>query len=147
MYLIKVLSYILFLILCILTIFAILLLNDFFFDKNIMNDMKLKKAQVSVITLTLSATIIKFFIEVQEKYVLISDFIANILVLSFSIFLLIFLFVKKDSKSTSKTQKGKSVNKNSKKTIMKIYLFHVYYLLLQSYYTKNLKKLLKMQMF
>lgn len=115
MYLIKVLSYILFLILCILTIFAILLLNDFFFDKNIMNDMKLKKAQVSVITLTLSATIIKFFIEVQEKYVLISDFIANILVLSFSIFLLIFLFVKKDSKSTSKTQKGKSVNKNSKK--------------------------------
>ena len=96
MCLIKILSYILYLFLCILMIFVILLLIDFFFDKNIINDKKLKKAQVCIIALTLASTIIKFFIEIHEKYTLVSDNVVLFIVLFFLLLILFaYLFCKK----------------------------------------------------
>lgn len=109
---IMILCYVLYLILCLLLMFVVILIYDFF-CKNFLNNTMLHKIQTIVITLTLSATILKFFVELQEKYNLISDYLASIIVIIFLLAILYIIF-NYYFKNTAKTQKGKSKNNKRK---------------------------------
>ena len=111
MILINILCYILYLILCLLIIFIGIQIYDFIFNKKYLNDIKLKKIQTIVISLSLFATIIKFFIEIQEKYILISDKVALIIIIVLLFVLLCIVFIYY-FKYTHKIQKRKHKQKN-----------------------------------
>ena len=117
MYLTNVLTYVMYLALCLLLLFLSLLILDFILELNYINDIMLKKIQTIVISLSLFATLIKFFIEIQEKYNNISDF--YVLIIVFTILLsLSFLdikHIKSNFKGTTKPQKRKNLNKKRRK--------------------------------
>ena len=77
MVLINTLSYLLYFIGCILATISVSLLHDVFLSKNVIKTYLLKKIQTLVITLTLLATIFKYLIDLQDKYILVyeNDFV------------------------------------------------------------------------
>lgn len=104
------LCYVFYLILCLLLMFAVILIYDFLFNKNFINDIMLHKIQTIIITLTLSATILKFFVEMQEKYNLVPNHIVLIVVILLLLFIS-YLTLKYNFNNTAKSQKRKYKNK------------------------------------
>ena len=114
MVLINTLSYLLYFIGCILATISVSLLHDVFLSKNVIKTYLLKKIQTLVITLTLLATIFKYLIDLQDKYILVSDQFARFIILLIPILiLLLFFYFNNTHKITKKHKKNKS--KNSKK--------------------------------
>lgn len=110
---IQFLFYILYIILCILLMFIIILLFDFFYNMNIINNINLKKIQTIILSLTLTATIIKIYIELQEKYYLISDFASQFFIIILLIIIILILF-SNNFKNRTKPKKYKNLNKKKK---------------------------------